>query len=202
MNNTFTFIPKKTLLLITILVVVIGLLGLFTLINQPKKVTPIPEPVISQQVSAITPLQKTNIGKTITEDIDKTYSDASKQTLANGGIKYLISSGVNARPDEVVFVNNVAQFERTILIGRQTESNFVKMSAQILKFGPAEKVMKGSKFYGAHMETHIYSSKGLAFIVNPNSDEVYEIQTFTPTTLENYLSNYGEDIHEYPEIKE
>jgi hypothetical protein len=47
-------------------------------------------------------------------------------------------------------------------------------------------------YYSFHYPTLICSN--IAFIANPNADEIYEIQTFTPTSVEDYLKNYGSDI--------
>lgn len=203
MDKIYSFIPKKTFLLIAVLFVGVITLGLVLSFNKrPKNIVLPPEPVISQAPSALSPLQKSIIGKTLIEDVEKSYPDAKKQFLSSGDPAYSINSTLDTRPDQVVFHNNIAKFERTVVIGNATTPTNLKISTLVLKYGSAEKIIRGSKFYGGHMETHIYPNKGLAFIANPNTDEVYEIQTFTPTTLDDYLTNYGEDIHEYGEIKE
>lgn len=152
--------------------------------------------------NTISPLQKSIIGKTTTQDIEKTNPTMGKQILPSGEIKYEIESTLIGRPNEMIFENNTAKFERIITIKGATESGKLKISSQILKFGPAEKIIEGSEFYGARIKTYIYPSKGFAFIANPNADEIYELQTFIPTTIDDYLSKYGEDIKEYGEIRE
>lgn len=204
MDKLYTFIPKKTLVLITVLVVIIITLAIILFTSQPRKTTAPPAPIISQSPSASFPIQKTIIKKTTINEIEKAYQVRDKQILPNGGLAYSFNSKIEARPDQIIFHDNLAQFERIIVVGNTGVSGQIKLSSQILKYGPAEKVITGSRFYGRHMETHIYATKGFAFIVNPNADEVYEIQTFAPIPLEKYLSNYGDDINESDnkEIKE
>lgn len=193
---------KKTLILIASLIVTVIALSLVLLIRQGEKVPTAPLPVISQPPTKLSPFQKTIIGKTTVSDVEKDYQINTRQTLPNGDLKYSINSKIEARPDQIIFHNNLAQFERVVLVGNPSISGSIKLSDQILKYGPAEKVNKGSKFYGYHMDTYIYATKGFAFIANTNADEIYETQTFSQTSLENYLSNYGEDITQYKEIRE
>lgn len=72
-------------------------------------------------------------------------------------------------------------------------STFEPLTATL---GQPEKTAPGSKFYGYHMNTYIYASKGIVFIGNPNINEVFEIQSFTPMSVEEYINNYGQDISE------
>lgn len=183
---------KKTIILITLLIAIFITLFILLLIPKDKIQTPA-LPIISQTPNKLSPLQKTAIGKTYITEVEKNQQTKTIRTLPNGNLEYAFNSNIEARPDIVVFHNNQAQFERTVLIGNPTAVP-MKISDQILKFGPAEKITKGSKFYGNHMDTYIYASKGVTFIANTSADEVYEIQTFPSMTIENYLTAYGEDV--------
>lgn len=203
MDKLYSFIPKKTLVLITLLIVVIIVLVLILFYRQNRTaITPSPLPVISQSPIKLSPLQKTIIGETTVSGVERNYQINTRQILPNGDLEYSINSKIEARPDQIIFHNNLAQFERVVIVGNPSVSGGMKLSDQILKYGPAEKIIKGSKFYGYHMNTYIYAAKGFAFVANTNADEVYEVQTFTPTSLDNYLSSYGADIKQYPVIKE
>lgn len=169
--------------------------------NKAKTPTPSAEPVISQPPALLLPSQKVIIGKTTTTDIEKNYRVKQKQSLSNNELKYSIDSNIEARSDQIIFQNNLAKFERIVVVGNSNSGN-IKISTQILKYGPPEKILNGSNFYGYQMDTYIYPAKGFAFIANKNTDEIYEIQTFAPTSLDNYLSNYGDDISGPKEIKE
>lgn len=178
--------------------------------SQSQKITSPPFPVISRSPLPTTfpsplisfPQQKTIIGKTTTSDIDRIYPDMNKQTLANGDLEYTVDSRIMARPNQIIFRNNLAQFERIVITGDPNSSGFLRLSEQVNKYGPAEQVIKGSKLYGYNIETYIYANKGFVIIANTYADEVYEIQTFSPTSVEGYIKNYGGDINEYREIKE
>ncbi len=201
MNGFLSFMPKNTRALILVLTVIIIILVLILLIARPKTTTLPYLPVVSQSPT-LSPLQKTIIGKTKIDDIEKNYQIKNKQVMPNGDLKYSLDSRIETRPHQITFHNSLAQFERVVIVDNATISGQLKLSDQILKYGPAEKVIKGSKFYGNHMDTYIYATKGFTFIANTNANEVYEIQIFTPTSLENYLDNYGEDITQFKEIKE
>lgn len=197
MNQIYSLIPKKTRILIISLVVLIILLLIILLTNQPNKEIISVNPVISQTPSSQFSFQKTVIGQTTINNIENSYKVKNKQTQANGDFVYSIDSQLNARPDQVVFHNDLAQFERTVVITQK-----LKLSDLIIKYGQAERIIRGSKFYGYHADTYIYAKKGIAFIANTNTNEVYEIQNFTPTTVESYISNYGQDLSKVQEVKE
>ncbi len=200
MNNLHTFVPKKTLVLILALAGAILILGAILFISQPKN-SSTNNPVISQSPSKLSSLQKTVIGQTTVNELTQAYPGGKEQSIANGDSGYLLNSKLDARPNQVVFRNKISSFERTVIMG-ETGSASPKISDLILKYGQAERTIRGSKFYGRMMNTYIYSNKGLAFIGNPNTDEIFEIQTFLPITVEEYLSSYGEDIKEYAEVRE
>lgn len=196
MKNLINIFPGKTLILMAFLLGLIIILSFILFISKQKPSPSGPNPVISgspSPVNFISPFQKTIIGKTSAQDIETKYDIQNKQLLDNGDIQYSIKSKLDARPDQIIAHDNLAQFERTITVG---SSDPIKLTAQIIKLGPAEKAVKGSSFYGAHMDTYIYASKGLALIANTYADEVYEIQTFPPTSVDNYLNLYGTDIKE------
>lgn len=195
MNN---FIPKKTLILILILLIIVTATILISRLSvSPTNNATTPSPVITQSASPSYSSQKSIIGRTTIEDFEKTNKFESKQNLANNRVGYSINSNINARPNQVIFQDNKAAFERIIVI-----SDNIKISDQTIRHGVAERVIKGSKFYGHSMDTYIYANKGLAFIANTNTDEVYEIQIFPPTSVDSYLNSYGEDINENKGVKE
>lgn len=202
MDKLYSSIPKKTLALIAGLIIIIITLILILIINQPKKAITPPPPVISQSPTTSFLFQKSIIGKTTPTDIEKAYQVKDKRTLANSDLEYSLDSKLQARPDQIIFHNNLAQFERTVVLGKTNASNYLKISDQIIKYGPAEKIIRGSKFYGYFRDTYIYATRGFAFIANTNADEIFEIQLFNPTSLDNYLSKYGDDIQENKGIKE
>lgn len=200
MNNSFfQIIPKKTFFLIIFLITLIGILGGISLLSPKDAPVPAsPEPVIMQSPSAvnISSLQKTIPGKTTAQEIEQKISIRTKQSLENNKTSYTIESPLITRPDQIITQNNEVIFERVVLVKNQQE--VTNISSITAKLGPPEKAFTGSKYYGHQIRTYIYASKGLAFIAATNDAtnemEIYEIQTFIPTSVENYMKEYGEDI--------
>lgn len=195
-NQFFQIIPKKNLLLILFLILSIVILTIISLLSPKTTPAPTPpKPIIMQSpipTNNISPLQKTVTGKTLTQEIEQKYNILNKQSLGNNKTSYTITSPLDARPDQILTQDNRVIFEKVVIVGRQNETN--KISSIMTRFGPAEKIFKGSKYYGNHLSTYIYAGKGFAIIGNDNADEIYEIQTFNPTSVESYIKEYGEDI--------
>lgn len=179
------------------LIVILSIIALLS--SKNRTIPPPPGPVVMGSptpINSISPLQKTIIGKTTPQEIEQKYSILNKQTLDNNKTSYAIASSLTDRPDQIITQNNQTAFERLVLVKDQREID--KISSLITKFGPAEKVFTGSKYYGSQARTYIYASKGFALIaiVNEAKDEmeIYEIQSFVPTSVDIYVATYGEDL--------
>lgn len=201
MDRSYKFIPKKTFILVLFLSGGILILGSLVFLKPSQNTTqPISNPIISQIPLKITPLQKSVIGKTTKAELGQSYPNTQEENLPNGNTSYQFNSSLADRSHEVQFHNNISIFERVILLG--DNSNSLTVQDLILKYGQAEKTTTGSIYYGRQINTYIYPSKGLAFIANPNIGEVFELQTFSPTSLEEYMNNFGQDIKEFGQILE
>lgn len=160
-----------------------------TSIPSPSSVPPfIQQPKISI-------LQKTEIGKTISLEIDKYPNIEKKESLSNGDTKYSLTSHLIPRPN-IILTNKqgVAEFESILIPSDPNTAGYVKISELLQRYGQPEKTIAGSRFYDWIAKTFIYPSKGIAFIGNPNTDEVFEIHAFQPTTLGSYIEQYGSDL--------
>lgn len=187
MLKNFLFGPNKILLFIAIIIIVAGVL-IYALF--PKE----PQPTAPPPVQIFSPLQKTSINETTKTTIEKLPGLINVQGLPDGSIQYNYSSQIPQRPNMIITKNNVAIFERDLLPEDPDAKGYAKISDYIKKLGEPEKIIQGSKFYGPFISTYIYSSKGLAIIGNSNTDEAYEIQTFSPLTPDNYINTFGSDI--------
>lgn len=202
MNNTFfQIIPKKTFILILVLIVLIGLLSIIAILSPKaqKNLSVSPGPVVMRSpipANNLSPLQKTITGKTSPQEIEQRFNVLNKQSLDSDKTSFTIPSSLVDRPDQIITQNNQAIFERTILI--RNEREIIKISSIISRFGPPERILTGSKYYGRHTRIYVYANKGFAFIAITNEAtdemEIYEIHAFVPTSVENYLKEYGEDI--------
>lgn len=206
MKQIFYLFPKKTLFLILFLSALILVLYAISFMKYiPTKPNPViffspsPSPIESIQVNLvnrnkISVLQKSEIGKTTSAEVEGKYEVLKKQSIDNSSIKYFLKSTLYARPNEIVFKDGKASLERTILLNDDPIFKYPKSSELIQKFGSPKKVMQGSSFYGHNVKTYIYPDLGLAFIAEEGSENVFEIQTFVPLGFDGYMQKYGGDI--------
>jgi hypothetical protein len=197
MNNLLNLVHKKVLVLVTVLILMIATLVIISL-NKGGK-TFIPNSIVTQTPTpafSITPLQRVVVNQTTPQEVENSYPAENKTVLSDGSVKYTFISPLKSRPAEVIFKDNVAIFERTIIISNPTTTGLSTITEFRNQFGSAEKIIKGSSFWGRDMLTYIYPSKGFAFIANGFNDQVLELHTFKPTTIDGYIKSYGEDIIE------
>jgi hypothetical protein len=150
----------------------------------------------SDTKSTISPLQKTTIGKTSEDTIKSLPNIQDAITLTDGSTEYQLKSTLNARPNTIITKNGKATFERQLTPVDQTTPGFATISEYKKRFGEPERDIQGSKFYDWIAHTYLYTNKGFAFIGNPFTDEVFEFHFFEPTTVENYIQLYGQDLDE------
>ncbi|MBI2011467.1 hypothetical protein HYS91_01730 [Candidatus Daviesbacteria bacterium] len=197
MDKFYFLIPKNKPVFILILVLLLILILILLLIIFLKK------PQESLTPPKISDLQKTIIGKTNSQEIEKNLIIKEKKELGEGKVEYNLETYINpVRPDQVIVKDGQVIFERINIPEQTNHPSYVKLSYFKERFGEVESIKKGSKTYGPLIETHIYSSKGVALIANPFTEEVYEIQLFKPSTAEKYIREFGEDINESGPIKE
>lgn len=158
--------------------------------NSPQTLNPEqPTPIQLGGEIRASGIQKTEIGKTTISQIQNIPGITKVSDT-----QYTLPSELLARPNEILTDKNVAVFERALLPVSSQDPRYKTISEMEKIFGQPDKTAKGSKFYGEFLSTYIYASKGMTFIGNPNTNEVYEIQFFKPMTLDEYISKYGSDI--------
>ncbi len=192
--NTFLSNNKKLTLLIFVSTIII--IGIFLLTYfatppslSPNQIAPQPTKYILKDPISIPSFQKTIIGKTTNQEIEA-IPGITKAPESN----YSYSSYLITRPNEIKTENNTASFERVLLPVSSSDPNFTTIPQLIEKYGQPDKVVRGSKYYGDFLNTYIYATQGMAFVGNPNTNEVYEIQFFNPMTPDEYEKKYGQEI--------
>ena len=193
MNYFFLAIPIKIKLLATGLVVLIIIITILLAlqtspsqeINPPLKSSPLP-------------LQKAKIGEKISSKIENNFKIINKEATDEGKVIYSLDSKNPIRTDQIITQNNQVIFQRVYVPENPNDPNHLLISTMLRKYGTPEKTVQGSKLWGHLIVLYIYSSNGVAFIGNPNTDEVYELQTFTPLSVDEYIQKYGDDIDETP----
>lgn len=186
---SLTKAKKLFVIALAVIVVVATVLSLLTQVAPTKP-------------NVVSPIQKANIGRTKETEIEKLSGHIKQEVLPNGDVKHEFSSAVSIRPDTIITKGGVAVFERIDVPQNPKAVGYAKISQAVKAYGEAEKVIQGSAFFGPFTSTFIYSSRGFAFIANPHTDEVYEIQVFTPMPVASYIEMYGDDIEEGPPPEE
>ena len=143
------------------------------------------------QAQNISELKKASIGITTEDDLKQIPN-----IIQNGNI-YTHPSPLIPRPNELIVENGVVVFEQVLIPEEQDGPNFKSISMLKSVLGEPDGSIQGSAYYGWYIETLIYPQLGLAAIVNPYTDEVFELHFFEPTTIEGYTSKFGKDIQEH-----
>lgn len=189
---------------IAVLLLIPLLLLLFSTGGQPQRPGNNPEPTITPYPrltglpsgdTQISPLKRVSAGQTLTETAARSLPGyTGKKVIDDNHTIFSLKSQFVARTNEIRTTKNSVVFEREIAPDNPKDPAYAKVSDYKKKYGEPEKIIKGSKFYGEIMSTYIYARLGFAFIGNSYTDEIQEFHFFTPTTLYDYITNYGEDI--------
>lgn len=210
MINLFP-VSKKIIFLILILILILSALLVLKFrspVTTNRMLPPVkvgsPEPAVNQtnqttKNTSPTSIQ-TNIGTTTKEQILKLPEIASSSALTSTKTLYTFKSTETLQSHTVITVNGTVAFEKGTLIQPGLKLN--KISDYLASYGAPEKTLTGSKKFGQFENTYVYATKGFALVGNPFTDEVDQLQSFIPTTVEQYISEWGQDIDQKPNIKE
>lgn len=179
--------PKRIIFIAILLISIAGVAAAAYLISREDK-----------GIQPVSPIQKTVIGKTKDAAVKNLPNIKKTNILSDGKIQYVMSSPIPLHPDEIQTQNGIVVFERLNAPINPASEGYAKISEYVKLFGAADETIPGSRAWGGFVSTYIYAQRGLAFIGNDSTDEIYEIQTFAPTSAENYKKLYGTDIIEGP----
>lgn len=160
----------------------------------PKPQNIIPKGIINE--SDFSTLLNTDIGKTTTEELKNASDLKEKATTTTGTSEFVSDSAFTYRENSVVTENSIAVFKRIIPVNPENwKSPQISYYEQL--YGAPQKTYKNSVTYGGLIETAVYGDRGIALVYNPFTGEVFEIQSFVPTTPDEYLRKWGSDITGY-----
>lgn len=194
---------KKVLLFIGIILFV-AFTTFLSLLQKPQEtpttIFPTPTPVqinkpssLSTSTYEFSPFQKTQIGKTTEQEAVAKTTVLKKEALSDGSVKYDVPSVNALQPDQIISKNGIVIYEKTSTFTNK-QGGFPKLSSLVNLFNPSEMELRSHPFYGPFVTTYIFAYKGLAIVGNPNTDEVYEVQRFSPQSIDSYLKIYGKDL--------
>lgn len=128
------------------------------------------------------------------ENIERSPLLKSKKLLPDGSSEYLLTSYLLGRDSKVIAKDGQILFRRLINFTSDNKP-LPKFSGYQKKLGDPEEIITGSKYYGYNIHTYIYPNKGYSLVGNPQTDEIFELQRFTPTTLDDYKTKWTEDLN-------
>lgn len=185
---------KKLLLLAFFLVLIFA--AMLTLVFSPRQTTP-PKTVPKSSLS-IQPFVQRNIviNQTQEKEIDRFSNLKNKESSSSGQTKYFLSSERVLRDDLIITRNTKAIFERKVTDSR--DPNQPILEEIIKQYGQPETTKTGSYHYGDQEQTLVFAKFGFAILLNPYTNYIDEVHRFTPTSDQEYLSTWGEDIYKEP----
>ncbi len=163
--------------------------------NQFSSPQPKVNPTTNPYPSALPNSSNIKMREEMEGDVEKRPGLLNKENLPDNTTRYTFTSQ-NSDRSNIIIVKGTEEilFQRAI-----TPPQFpVKITNYTNVHGSAKWIFKGSNFYGSEAQTYIYPDLGFAYIGNPKTNGVLELHTFQPTTVEEYVSKYGDDILAQP----
>lgn len=164
---------KKYFIFILLAFVAASLLLIRLLLKKPASLIPTPSSVPSWQ--GIIP------GKTTTDELSSQLGQP--QEIADK--TYFYSSTNQFRPNEVVLKDDKVGLVKEKIIGK--EKIFSDFTS---KFGEPEAVLYGPDS-PAGFYLHLFLKNGLAVLANSEGGTVLEVWYFSPTTLSEFIAEWG-----------
>lgn len=140
---------------------------------------------------------ETKIGQTTEKQIQSLPNRKDVKPLPDNTTEYSFPSSYSHLDNTAVTQNQLLIFKKVITALPNTP--LPTISSYTDQYGRPDSEFTGSVNYGRFAKTYIYASKGFAIVGNPNTNEVYEIQTFLPTSVGEYVKRWGQDLKKYPE---
>lgn len=160
------------------------------LFNRPPS-SSIPDPTINLSQQPIT-FDFISNGVLTIDNLDNSRDLKQKTILADGSIQYTLRSSLRTRDSIVIVKGPSVIYSRIITIGH--DSSAPKITTYLKQYGVAEKVYRGSKYFGPLASLYLNATRGYALIGNSQTDEMFEVHTFPKMTIDEYFSKFGEDF--------
>lgn len=121
------------------------------------------------------------------KEIESSPNFLTKELLSDGSTQFLLSSDIPSRPHMYVMKGEQILIQRSV-----TNRNYpVKFSDYTKSYGDPQIVEELNKFYDPKAKLYVYPNEKIAFIANPETQEVLEQHVFT-VSAEEYLKKYSE----------
>jgi hypothetical protein len=135
-------------------------------------------------------------GKTSERELLQKLGNPLSQQVEEHKKIFSFSSENQYRPNEVITLDSKVVFIKQPVVYPQ-EGEFEKYLQQ---FGQPDKVLFGPHS-DAFFDAYIFLKQGLVLMANKNDGTIIEKWYFKPTSLENFLQAWGQELSETKEIK-
>jgi hypothetical protein len=138
------------------------------------------------------------IEETWPTDLNDFYGDANPSTLqgvqkvenlSDGTKRYTATSANPARPNMIIAKDDKTVYQRSI----PSKGADIPFANFVQLFGQPDKRINGPDFYENTTLEYIYAKKGVAIVVDKQTEQVVEQHFFRSTTVDNYINSFGND---------
>lgn len=138
------------------------------------------------------PFVNTKIGETSDGDLAH-FSSLQRTELEDGLVRYGSPSVVGSLRENVIVTENGGRvlFKRALTPGTPR----VLADQYYSLYGSPDIVIDPPSFYPTlrfYADTQVFTRHGFAIVTNPETREVYELQVFEPTTLNDYFNRWNQ----------
>lgn len=184
------FRMNKKIVVVGIIIFIL-LFGAIFLLGAGRKKTPTPVPTTTSGVS----WQGLVAGKSTKDQVNGVLGNPLSETSSGNQTTNTYSSLSETRPNSAVFDNNsnTALFLRQIVSAKDT-----KTTKDIVDvYGETNTKLYGLDWING-IYLFVYLDKGIAYLANPDSNTLFEVWYFPPTTLDNFLKTWATDYSTQP----
>ncbi len=208
------YIPTKTKVLLIILGVGVIIMFFVTLATTrdtgSPEASPLPSSpaltktglpiIINEEIPFTEPTFQnyltTQLDEATEQQVAQLPDQVNKIDLGNGKTKYEFLSTYPGINNIIITADGLAAFKSTVSIGSAGYQT-PEIDTYIAQYGQPQVEFTGSARFGRFAKTYIYPELGFAIIFKPATSEVTEVQSFKPTTLDEYIRNWGSDMKDY-----
>jgi len=138
-------------------------------------------------------LTTSTIGGTTESELDQKYPSVTSSTSGELS-EYKIRTQDNLPLTEILTKDGIVVSEKLFIPENEQMEGYTTLPEITSQYGAPNTTIQGSKTYGDDLMFYIYHTKGFAALASPINGGVMYVQFFKPTTLEQYLSEYGSDV--------
>jgi len=127
-------------------------------------------------------------GMSTKEDVINKLGEPQTVEISEDGEILEYPTQNESMPNYVVMKGGVVQYTTMFLPAEEREC----LAEIVQKYGEPEKITYSSFMRGA--KTYVYATQGITLIVNKKTGVVYEKESYTPMSLDEYMRTLGKNL--------